>query len=59
LAVELVKAQGFGMQSGRYRSHPAAGDAARVRAEVRRRLGDVEAVRDGADDALSGRRPRW
>jgi hypothetical protein len=58
LARELMEAHGFSMQTERHRGS-AAGDAAQIRAEVLRQLGDSEAVREGFDDALAGRRPRW
>jgi hypothetical protein len=53
-----MEAHGFGMQTGKYRGHPAAGDTVRIRAEVVRQFGDTEAVRDGIGDALACRRPR-
>jgi hypothetical protein len=59
LAAELLEAHFFDMGSGRRRNHAAAGDAEKIRAEVLRQLGDSEAVREGADDALARRRPRW
>jgi hypothetical protein len=59
LAANLLEARRNDMQYGRHRNNPAAGDAEKVRAEVLRQLGDSEPVRDGIDDALAGRRPRW
>jgi hypothetical protein len=59
LASELAEARRFDMQTGRFRNHPAAGKPEAIRAEVLRRLGDSEEVREGIDDALAGRRPRW
>ena len=50
---------------GRHRSNAAAGGTAGViLAEVVRRLGggqgtDADVIREGVEDALAGRRPRW
>lgn len=53
-AYRMAEADSYDMQSGRYRGkHPA------IRAEALRRYGDSEPVREGIDDALAGRRPKW
>jgi hypothetical protein len=65
LASRLAEAKRFGLSPGRHqRSRAGGGDAAAILADVARQLGhDPEApppaVRDGVDDALAGRRPRW
>lgn len=66
MAFALLEARRFSAQHGRYRTHPAAGDPERIRAEVTRKVlivrGDgrvAELVAMGIDDALEGRRPAW
>jgi hypothetical protein len=64
-AHDLAEARRYDMQTGRDRNHPAAGGPIEtIIAEVCRALGIADErtraiVREGVEDALEGRRPKW